>query len=184
MAPTALLQARLRDPSGINITGEIGHRIELRIDGEVTDVTGRYETMTDYREGVLQIRLPGLGPGKHMLELEAWDTHNNWAETSIAVRVTHTVDALSDALFHPNPMRDGGHFTFALSEASDAVHIRVFSIAGRLVAQLQGTGTQGYNQIAWRPDQEMANGIYLYEISARGPDGSCSQENGVIQVVR
>ena len=95
-----------------------------------------------------------------------------------------TVDALGNVLFHPNPMRDGGHFTFSLSQGSHAVHIQVFSIAGRLVAELQGTGTEGYNQIAWRPDQELANGTYLYKISAGGPEGSSSHENGVIQVMR
>jgi len=184
VAPTALLHARLRDPSGINITGEIGHRIELRLDGEVTDVTGRFETMADYREGILQVRLSGLEPGKHLLQLEAWDTYNNWAAKSIAFSVTHGVDAVSNVLFHPNPMREGGHFTFSLSQASAAVHIQVFSIAGRLVAELHRTGPQGYNQIEWRPDQELANGTYLYKISAGGLDGSSSQENGVIQVMR
>ena len=184
VGPTTTLHARLRDPSGINITGEIGHRIELRIDGEVTDVTGRYETMADYRKGDLQVRLSGLEPGKHLLQVEAWDTYNNWASESIAFRVAHAVDALGNVLFHPNPMRDGGHFTFSLSQGSHAVHIQVFSIAGRLVAELQGTGTEGYNQIAWRPDQELANGTYLYKISAGGPEGSSSHENGVIQVMR
>jgi len=156
----------------------------LRLDGEVTDVTGRFETMADYREGILQVRLSGLEPGKHLLQLEAWDTYNNWAAKSIAFSVTHGVDAVSNVLFHPNPMREGGHFTFSLSQASAAVHIQVFSIAGRLVAELHRTGPQGYNQIEWRPDQELANGTYLYKISAGGLDGSSSQENGVIQVMR
>ena len=186
VAPTALLRARLRDPGGINITGEIGHRIDLRIDGEVTDVTQRYEALTDYREGSLQIRLPSLEPGEHMLRLEAWDTYNNWAEKRLDFQVTDAVDALSQVLFHPNPMRDeGGFFTFSLSHASDTVRIRVFSVAGRLVAELQGTGSQGYNQIAWHPNQELANGTYLFEISARGLDSaSSSREKGSIQVVR
>ena len=184
VGPTTLLHARLRDPSGINITGEIGHRIELRIDGEVTDVTGRYETMSDYREGDLQIRLSGLEPGKHRLQLEAWDTYNNWAVESIAFRVGDAVDALSNVLFHPNPTRDGGHFTFSLSQASPAVHIQVFSVAGTPVAELKGTGTEGYNQIVWHPEQELASGTYLFKISADGLDGDSSHENGVIQVMR
>ena len=129
-------------------------------------------TMADYRKGDLQVQLLGLEPGKHLLQVEAWDTYNNWASESIAFRVAHAVDALGNVQFYPNPMRDGGHFTFSLSQGSHAVHIQVFAIAGRLVAELQGTGTEGYNQIAWRPDQELANGTYLYKISAGGPEGS------------
>ena len=180
-----LLQARLRDPSGINVTGEIGHRIELRIDGERTDVTKHYESTVDYREGVLQVQLPVLEPGRHTLQLEAWDTYNNWAEKRIEFRVSDSAEGLSDVLFHPTPLRhDGGFFTFVLSQTFDSVHIRVFSVTGRLVAALRGTGQRGYNQIAWRPDQELANGTYLYKISASRLDGSSSQGNGVIQVVR
>lgn len=79
---------------------------------------------------------------------------------------------------------DGGYFTFALSQAIDSVCIRVFSLTGRLVADLRGTGQLGYNQLAWLPDQALANGTNLYKVSATRLDGFSAVENGVIQVVR
>lgn len=181
VTPTALLQVRLRDPGGINITGEIGHRIVLRIDGEAIDMTGRYDAGSDYREGGFEVRLPNLEQGLHRLQLEAWDTYNNWAQAEVEFSVTDALDSLTEVLFHPNPMDDAtGHFTFALLQ-DETVHIRVFSVAGKRVAELHAPGTQGYNQIAWQPGPELANGTYLYEISAAG---GASASHGAIQIMR
>jgi len=180
VAPSALLQVRLRDPGGINITGEIGHRIELHIDGGATDVTGRYEAGTDYREGGFEVRMPALEQGLHRLQVEAWDTYNNWAEAQLDFRVSDA-DGLSELLFHPNPLGDDdGYFTFSLSEATERVLIRVFSVTGKRVAEVAAPGTQGYNQIPWQPQPELANGTYLYEISA----GNTQPRQGVIQLMR
>ena len=180
--PAARLLVHIRDPSGVNITGEIGHRIVLRIDGEATDVTERYEAQSDYREGGFEVRLPGLDQGLHRVQVEAWDTYNNWAQAQSDFRVTATVDGLAQVLFHPNPVEGAnGHFTFVLSQATESVRIRVFSVAGRLVAELDASGAAGFNQIPWQPQSALANGTYLYEISA-GDAGSFSQ--GVIQIMR
>ncbi len=180
VAPSALLQVRLRDPGGINVTGEIGHRIELHIDGEVTDVTERYEAGSDYREGAFEVLMPGLEQGLHRLQVEAWDTYNNWAEARLDFRVSD-VDGLSKLLFHPNPLNEeDGYFTFSLSQATETVHIRVYSVAGKRIAEIEAAGTQGYNQIPWQPQPELANGTYLYEISA----GNAPLRQGVIQVMR
>lgn len=184
VAPAARLEVRIRDASGINITGEVGHGIELLIDGVSTDVTGRYESLADYREGHLQVEL-NLEPGKHALQLEAWDTYNNWGASRIELRVSDAVGPLRDVLFHPNPLEaEAGHFTFVLSQAPAAVRVRVFSIAGRLVDELSGTGAHGYNQMSWRPAQELANGTYLFEVAADIAGAGSARRRGIIQIVR
>ena len=47
----AIMLVVLRDDSGINITGEIGHGIQLILDTELIDLTPFYVAGTSYREG-------------------------------------------------------------------------------------------------------------------------------------
>lgn len=181
VAPYALLHVRLRDPGGINVTGEIGHRIELHINDEVTDVTDRYVAGSDYREGSLEVRMPELESGLHRLRIEAWDTYNNWAEAALDFRVAGN-DGISDALFHPNPFaaEGEGYFTFSLSQAAESVRVRVYTVTGRRIGEIRAPGAQGYNQIQWLPEPGLANGTYLYEISA----GAAPPHHGTIQIAR
>ena len=67
-----VLLASIADPSGINITGETGHEIELAIDGELFTLTELYSVQDgDYRQGVIEFPLPDLEEGKHEIRLKA-----------------------------------------------------------------------------------------------------------------
>ena len=87
-------------------------------------------------------------------------------------------------LFHPNPMRDGGDFTYTLEVAVESVRIRVFSLAGNLVDEVSGTGYADYNQVAWTPPGELANGTYLYQVEAELADGGRVEKKAAIQVMK
>ena len=180
-----VLQARLADPNGINITGETGHEIELWIDGEVTSVTRFYTSLGDHRQGLLTYPLGDLEPGEHAIRLKAWDTFNNSSTVEAAfVAAEGTDSALDEILFHPNPTPDGrGHFTYTLSAAAESVEIRVFALSGRQVDRLQGGTDPGFNQVRWSP-LGLAAGTYLYRISARLDEGSPLEADGWIQVAR
>ena len=166
----ASLRATLRDASGVNITGDVGHEIRLHIDGEASDVTGEYHAVDDFRRGEVAFDLPGLEPGRHRLRLEAWDARNNWAEGELGIRVSEQVEArLADLLFHPNPLAGGpGHFCFDLSAPVDEVRISVHTLAGRRVGRVEGRGEAGPNAIAWEAPPGLANGTYLYSARAGG----------------
>ena len=179
----ASLRATLRDASGVNITGDVGHEIRLHIDGDVSVVTEDFHAVDDFRQGEVLFDLPGLEPGRHSIRLEAWDARNNWAEGELGIRVSEEVQArLADLLFHPNPLTAGrGHFCFNLSAPVDRVRISVHTLAGRLVAQVEGRGEAGYNALAWEAPAGLANGTYLY--SARAGDGA-GKQTGVLAVAR
>ena len=151
LAGDASLRATLRDASGVNITGDVGHEIRLHIDGEASDVTGEYHAVDDFRRGEVAFDLPGLEPGRHRLRLEAWDARNNWAEGELGIRVSEQVEArLADLLFHPNPLAGGpGHFCFDLSAPVEEVRISVHTLAGRRVGRVEGRGEAGPNALAW-----------------------------------
>jgi hypothetical protein len=186
LPPHLVLEARLNDQSGINVTGETGHEIELQLDDQVFKLTDFFSNQQgDYRSGILRYEMPMLEPGTHTLRLKAWDTFNNSARAEIQVEVKDGEGfALSEVLFHPNPLQDQGYFTYFLAEATSQAQIRVYSLAGRLIDELEGPARQGYNQVAWTPPVELANGSYLYQIEVSRPEGSPIQRSAVLQVMK
>ena len=180
-----LLQAVLRDASGINITGATGHQIQLTVDGQVFTLTDRFATGADYREGGLDFELPALAAGLHQVRLKAWDTFNNSGTAQVQVQVDEAVeDLLGRALFHPNPLRGAaGAFTFELAEAARRVQVGVYGLSGRQVAGWETSGVRGFNQVPWAPGA-LANGAYVYRLRALGPDGRWAEVTRILQIVR
>ena len=179
----SVLHAVLRDPAGINVTGEIGHKIQLRIDDELRDVTSRYEATGDFTRGAVVLQLQRLDVGKHELQLEAWDNFNNWSAETVTLKVgSQTGATIDNVLFYPNPMRkETGFFTFVLAQDAQ-VKVRVFALSGKLVSEFEHSGQTGYNQIPWKPEQ-LASGSYLYKITALSNSESADR-TGAIQVLR
>ena len=178
-----VLAARLADPSGINITGETGHEIELWVDESVTAVTRFYTSLGDHRQGLLEYALGELEPGEHTIRLKAWDTFNNSSTTEADLVVAEGTDtALDEVLFHPNPTRDGsGQFTYTLAAPAESVDIRVYALSGREVDRVEGGVSEGFNQVPWSPP-ELAGGTYLFRVSARLGEGPALEADGRIQV--
>ena len=182
-----VLLASIADPSGINITGETGHGIELTIDDELFTLTELYSVQGgDYRQGVIEFPLPELETGKHEIRLKAWDNFNNSSRKSVSVSVGDDEgDAgLANVLFYPNPMRDSGYFTYTLEDDMRAVQIEVFSLAGRRIDQLDGQTRTGYNQVPWTPSADLANGAYIYRIEAERESGAAVVRRAVLQVAK
>ena len=180
------LRAVIRDESGINITGETGHEIELVIDEQVFIVTEFFNVEGgSYKEGVLEYPLPALEPGEHSIRLKVWDTFNNSATAEVRVRVAEEQDSLlADLLFYPNPMGMEGHFTYSLKEPASRVRIQVFSVSGRLVDEVEGGTETGFNQVAWNPSVDLANGAYVYRVRAQVAGGEKAERGGVLQVLK
>ena len=183
-----VLLASIADPSGINITGETGHEIELAIDGELFTLTELYSVQGgDYRQGVIEFPLPELETGKHEIRLKAWDNFNNSSRTTMTVNVADDGEGtagLTNVLFYPNPMRENGYFTYELEDDMRAVQIEVFSLAGRLIEQLDGQTRAGYNQVFWTPPAGLANGAYIYRVEAERESGVAVAHRAVLQVAK
>ena len=182
-----VLLASIADPSGINITGETGHEIELAIDGELFTLTELYSVQGgDYRRGVIEFPLPELETGKREIRLKAWDNFNNSSRETVVVTVGDDEGdaSLANVLFYPNPMRDSGYFTYELADDMRAVQIEVFSLAGRLIERLDGQTHAGYNQVPWTPATGLANGAYIYRIEAERESGAAVARRAVLQVAK
>ena len=50
--------------------------------------------------------------------------------------------------------------------------------------ELAGKIREGYNQVGWIPGADLANGTYLYKITAERKNGSTGGRTSVLQVVK
>jgi hypothetical protein len=177
--------AELEDENGINLTGEIGHTIELKIDQEQPiNITSFFAYERDsYVSGKLSYNLENLAPGEHLLVLQAWDNLNNPARQEIRFRIAEDAGlVLQDVVNYPNPFAGETNFTFQVQGVSpDAeLTIKIYTITGRVIRTLEGLSRPqpGFNFYPWdgRDDDGdiLANGVYLYKVILR--DGSQQRE--------
>ncbi|MEE9464326.1 MAG: hypothetical protein V3W14_01965, partial [Candidatus Neomarinimicrobiota bacterium] len=176
----AQIEVELKDPLGINLTGEVGHSIRLWVDKEVNaqvmdpvfnyDIdsvtTGRFDYGFD----------PSL-TGPHDFTVEAWDSANNKTLSTITVYLTLTEELdVTDLFNFPNPFQGRTEFVYTLSVPAD-VTITVYTLNGVKVTELFSFGTQlsGFQRLPWDGrdafGDQIANGAYLYRFRAEVLDG-------------
>ncbi len=165
----------LADPLGVNVSGGIGHRLVAYLNGNRSapvDLTEDFVHWGSATTGWADILLSNDLTAQQVV-VEAWDNGNNFAADSVFLRVGRGKDiAVSNVIAYPNPMARDGAFTFVLdgvgaSAEADAT-VRVFTVAGRLVDTVTKLGvTDGPVVIPWTPAHQLANGVYLYQISIR-----------------
>jgi len=179
-----VLRAVIHDSlSGVNITGEIGHKITLSLDGrddDKIDLTDLFNYDADsYTRGTILYPLNNLAEGRHSVEIKAWDNLNN-SNTATIDFTLQPQDRLilSEVLNYPNPLRRATTFTFGLNLTAE-IRIKVFTLSGRLIRTLEKFDAQpGFNMVEWdgrdADGDELANGVYLYKIIAASPQNDVS----------
>lgn len=164
--------------SGINTAGDIGHQIMLTFDEEYAhsrDITEYFVYKPgSYTTGTIEYPILHLPLGEHLLEVKAWDNSNNSSivETRF-VAVDRSDLRIRHLLAYPNPMQQDCTFRFELSQDAE-VSLKLFTVAGRLIRAFEALpGRAGYNifPLSWdgRDAQGdlVANGVYLYKVSAK-----------------
>lgn len=192
-----LLIVDLFDSSGINLTGEIGHSIRATIDGEhevilTDDFIYERDSMN---RGSAEKRIYDLAPGRHRLEVWAWDNVNNFArkEVSFSVAESESEVVLKDILNWPNPFTDRTRFTFVGLGIREVV-VKIFTPSGRLVRELGPVAipSDGFAYdipgLEWdgrdRFGADVANGVYLYKLIAYGASGRSHETLGKLMRIR
>ena len=175
VAKNPVLVADISDENGINLTGEVGHTIEIQIDEQPgKDITSFFAyNRNSYSNGALLYHLEDIEPGEHKLNLKAWDNLNNPSELQIEFRVVESEGlVLKDVVNYPNPFSDQTNFTFQAHGTSfnTEVNIKIYTITGRLIRSMKNLipPSDGFNYYIWdgRDDDGdiIANGVYLYKI--------------------
>lgn len=186
----ATLVVGLSDTSGINLTGGLGHRIELVADNDnntTLNLTDRFAYGAgSYRDGELQFTLPDLTAGGHTFKIMAWDNANNPAVAEFEATISEKGQlAIANLLNYPNPMETATEFFFELTEPADEVELQIFTLAGRLIKRFAaGDPSAGRNRLfLWdgRDDDgdRVAQGVYIYKLTAKGrvSGGGLSADN-------
>lgn len=192
---TATLTVSLSDESGINITGEVGHQITIQTDKDPRtrqDVTDLFVyDIGSFQQGSLQYQMPELTPGDHQVTIKTWDNFNNSSTSTHILSVVENMDLrVTDVMNYPNPFAGATTFTFELTQDAD-VTIQVYTVAGTLIRSFDSIiGFRGFNQVDWdgadRDGDRLANGAYLYKVTARTlmPEQKTVSIFGRILVVR
>ena len=162
------------DKSGINLTGEIGHKITLTLDDQLPiDVSEYFKyDQGSYLKGKIAYKFSGTALGTHRLAVKAWDNANNSSTQTIEFRVVPGGSLILEKVMnYPNPMSDDTQFTFEINEAAE-VEIKIFTVDGRLIRKIDRFWAQpGFNLTAWDGKDEtgdaLSNGVYLYKVIAR-----------------
>ena len=159
-----------RDSSGID-AGSV--RIVLTGPGDEISDGLASDRVADLKEESTSLRFtwsPQLDDGRYRLAVSGTDQLGNGpAEKSVAFQVASDL-AIERVLNVPNPTAGATDFTYILSRPAD-VSIRIFTISGRLIRNLDGVpGRAGYNQVRWDGRDAgghlLANGVYLYTVTA------------------
>ncbi len=164
--------------SGVNIAGDIGHKITMTLDNneaEQVELNDYFRYDRDsYLVGTISYPLTKLSEGLHFMQIKAWDNCNNSSQSTVGFTVVSQDElAIRDVLNFPNPFSNSTEFTFWTSQDCE-VKIKIYTLSGRLICQLDDLTAQiGFNHFYWNGlDQDgdpLANGVYLYKIYA-----SCS----------
>jgi hypothetical protein len=193
------LHVDIADSSGINLSGEVGHKITVRIDDAQTeDLTPFFNYDLDrHTVGSLDKTIGPLAEGEHRLIVEAWDSFNNLNQSTLTFTVGKSGEAgyaIRDVYNWPNPMKDITRFTYFLTQdGTRNVSVKVFTLSGKLVYEAAGLGTRGpaFNSNADRPwdgrDREghdLANGVYFYRIKAEHSNGHSAEATGKLVIMR
>lgn len=185
-----VLIADLSDESGINMTGQLGHKIELQIDGgKRIDISESFVYNRDsHKNGIIRYPVTGLNPGLHNLTLQAFDNLNNRTEQQVTFTIIANEDVvLNDVVNYPNPFRQKTEFTFRTNIPGAEYTLKIYTIAGRLIEKLEGITDDNYNSIPWngldRDGNELANGVYLYKITLKH-DGKVKEKIEKMVVLR
>ena len=189
----ARFTAELFDSLGINLSGDIGHGIELVIDDSREFTYALTDSFVydagSYQRGKASFTLPSIAPGEHRLKIKAWDSANNSSQKEIAFSVTSASGLeISQLLCYPNPVAKDCQFSYILSDDASDVNLKIFTVSGiEIYSQSNLPETSGYHgDIRWNlrdaDGDIIANGIYLFQLSARmtgGRSGSNSDNETV-----
>lgn len=193
-----ILLALLRDENGINLTGRIGHDIVAILNENTANpivLNNYYQADLDnFMSGRVAYPFFRLPDGRHKLVVRAWDTHNNPASAAIEFIVSSTATlALDNLMNYPNPFSHHTFFKFTHNQPFSDLNVRIeiYDLNGKLLQNIETiVNSPGYQSapIQWdgrdMNGRAIANGIYLYRLVLRTPDGNISASTQRLVILR
>lgn len=161
------------DDSPISYTMEDTGRIFIKVDDLKIYYNGNpniiFEPVNDGNLKTKVTYTPELDEGEHIFRFIGGDRDGNRDTVENTGNVSNAFQVRNVYNF-PNPFSSFTNFTFIL-QASDNVQsckIKIYTVAGRLVKEINTFAKVGFNMVYWdgrdTDGDTMANGVYLYKI--------------------
>ncbi len=173
----------VEDSSGVDLMRlDNAHAIFVILDdkGSPTGLTtGFVYDAGSYTRGRVPFTLPQLTEGLHTLEVHASDTYGNIAIRSFVIDVRATAlpgdpMQLTQVFNYPNPF-EGTTYIHARLNQAGAIRVRVLTVAGRRVRDIEADGKAGENYVPWdgrdSEGENVAIGVYLLKVTAESSEG-------------
>lgn len=176
---------KLSDDNGINVTGNsVGHDLTAILDGNTQSpyvLNDFYEAeKDDYKRGTVRFPIYDIAPGKHTVEVTAWDIANNFSTGSTEFFVASSeAAALEHVLNYPNPFTTHTNFQFEhnLNGLDIEVQVQIFTVSGKLVKTIvYNTLPEGnrITDVSWDGTDDygdrLGKGVYVYKVKLNAPE--------------
>ena len=186
VSQNARVTMELFDSLGINLSGDIGHMIEVVIDDSREATFALTDSFAydagSYQRGKATMILPQLTPGEHRLRAKAWDSANNSSQKELAFKVSSTSGLeITQLLCYPNPVADKCQFAYILSEEATDVNLKIFTVSGLEIMSMNNLPhSSGYQDgVHWNVRDSdgdlIANGVYIFQLSAQAANSTDSK---------
>ncbi|MCB0744398.1 MAG: T9SS type A sorting domain-containing protein, partial [Ignavibacteriae bacterium] len=169
------IKIELNDPSLVPITDTSS--VSLYLNNKYVNYFGNEKNITvNFSQSNPKVTVdynPTLEDGEYTLRVFGKDESGNLSDS---LGITKTFSVMSEAKLldvynYPNPFSADTYFTFKLTQIPDEIKIKVFTIAGRLIKEIELNRSQlnyDLNKIYWdgRDDDGdlIGNGVYLYKV--------------------
>ena len=167
------------DESPINYSMDDTSSIFIKVDDVRIRYNGNpqiiFEPVNDGNLKTKVTYIPDLSEGEHTFRFIGGDREGNRDTVQNIGNVSNEFRILNVYNF-PNPFSSFTNFTFILqaSENVQNCRIKIYTVAGRLVKEINTFAKVGFNMVYWdgmdADGDRMANGVYLYKINL--DDGS------------
>ncbi|MBK8551309.1 MAG: T9SS type A sorting domain-containing protein [Ignavibacteria bacterium] len=117
---------------------------------------------------------PTLDPGEHKFRYVATDLTGNYADSVLNTVLVDNTLKINGIANYPNPMQTQTNFMFQLQGGKNPTSciVKIYTVAGRLVKEINAPANIGYNSIGWdgkdNDGDYIANGVYLYKFVIQG----------------
>lgn len=167
-----LISVVVEDESGVDIQpGKIG----IFLDDEIQESSSI--TLPDSSQDPTSIMIsfrPVFEPGEHTVSVKASDVHGNLCHTEkIRFRIGSQLE-IQYLGNHPNPFRRETTFAYVLTDATERVSLKIYTVSGMLIRSFEDYSMTAadYHEILWDGKDEwgedVANGVYFFLLKAEG----------------
>ncbi|WP_372746105.1 type IX secretion system sortase PorU [Lutibacter sp.] len=186
-----LFIAVLEDENGINTSiTAIDHDIIAILDGDESNpivLNDYYETeLNTYKKGKVSYLFKNLEPGLHTITLKAWDTYNNYSESTFTFFVVDDSElVLTNVLNYPNPFVNYTEFWFNHNKPNELlnVQVQIFTVSGKLVKTInESVITEGglCRSLVWNGlddfGSKIGKGVYVYKLKVKAVTSNISAQ--------